>query len=115
VAPPLRALAWATLARIELSRGAAREALEAAEAAYAILASPGGLEEGESLVRLAWAEALEAAGRHEEARAALAAAAERLRARADRISAPEVRERFLTAVPENARTLELGAAAREPG
>jgi hypothetical protein len=47
--------------------------------------------------------------------AVVAAAADRLRARAARIASPEARARFLGAVPENARTLELAALWGPPG
>jgi tetratricopeptide (TPR) repeat protein len=109
VAPPLRALAMAVLARALLQQGRAPEALAAAEEAFAVLeASGGALEEGESLVRLVHAEALAAAGRRAEALAALAAAKARLLERADAIRDPAWRESFLANVPENARTLALG-------
>ncbi len=114
VAPPLRAAAYATLARVELARGRTAAALEAAGEAHALATSPGGIEEGESLVRLAWAEALDAAGRREEAAAAVASAADRLLARAARIADADRRARFLGVVPENARTLELAAQWRAP-
>jgi hypothetical protein len=58
-------------------------------------------------VRLTHAEALDAARRHEEARAAIAAARARLHVNAKRIGDPARRRSFLDRVPENARTLEL--------
>jgi tetratricopeptide (TPR) repeat protein len=105
----MRAVSLAVAARLRLARGRVDAAIEAAGEAHGILTSLGGIEERESLVRLAWAEALEAAGRRDEAAAAFAESARILRDRADRIAAPEWRDRFLTAVPENARTLELAA------
>jgi eukaryotic-like serine/threonine-protein kinase len=108
--PPLRAAADAVLARALLAQGRQVEALEAAREGFAQLESAGSLEEGESLVRLAYAEALAAAGAEGEAAAALAAARDHLLSRADRISDPRWRERFLSCVPENARTLALATA-----
>jgi hypothetical protein len=53
------------------------------------------VEEGEWLVLLTWAEALEASGEHGPARQAIAEAHERLLARARRISRAEWRDAFL--------------------
>ncbi|XXX81773.1 protein kinase [Sorangium sp. So ce134] len=110
VAPRLRAPAVAVRARALLAGGQVAAALGAARAAFGELAALGSLEEGESLVRLAYAEALAASGARDEAAAVLAEAREGLLARAQRIADPRRRERFLTAVPENARIV-LGAAA----
>ncbi|WP_437650567.1 serine/threonine-protein kinase [Sorangium sp. So ce362] len=110
VAPRLRAPAVAVRARALLAGGQVEAALDAAREAFGELAALGSLEEGESLVRLAYAEALAASGAHGEAGAVLAEARESLLARAQRIADPRRRERFLTAVPENARIV-LGAAA----
>ena len=113
--PPLRACALATLAdaRVAAQRaGVAREgsagpsALAAAREAMDILTSLRGLEEGESLVRLVYAEALDAAGEHAAARDAIAEARARLLARADKVTEPSLRASFLERVPENARTME---------
>nr|WP_233561216.1 hypothetical protein [Sorangium cellulosum] len=109
VAPPLRAAAVAVLSRALLAQGRGEEALPAAREAFAQLEEAGSLEEGESLVRLAYAEALAAAGAAREAAEALAAAREQLLSRAAKISDPTFRERFLTCVPDNARTLALAA------
>ncbi|WP_437909873.1 protein kinase [Sorangium sp. So ce327] len=102
VAPRLRAAAVAVRARALLAAGEVAAALGAARAAFGELAALGSLEEGESLVRLAYAEALAASGAHGEASAVLSEARELLLARARRIADPRRRERFLTAVPENA-------------
>src|SRR5262249_24966619 len=63
-----------------------------------------------TLVRLVLAEALHAAGEIEEARRTLRAAHDDLAARAAKIDDDAVRARFLSAVPENARGLELARA-----
>lgn len=57
--------------------------------------------------RLAAAEARQADGDTEAARAALTDALAQLHLRADKIPDANQRERFLTTVPENARTLTL--------
>ncbi|MBX3270106.1 MAG: protein kinase [Sandaracinaceae bacterium] len=110
VAPPLRPLAFATLASVHLRRGEPAEALAAAREAMGAES----IEAGESLVRLAYAEALHAGGQRAEARAAIAEAAARLRERADKIHDAGYRDSFLTRVPENARTLALAAAWAAP-
>jgi tetratricopeptide (TPR) repeat protein len=110
--PPVRAYACAALALAMLARGRAREALTAAGEGHALLVSLGTVEEGESLIRLAWAEALGAAG---DARApgAVAEARDHVLRRAGAIRDPERQRSFLERVPENARTLAL--TGRGPG
>jgi tetratricopeptide (TPR) repeat protein len=100
VAPPLRASAMAMLARAMLRQGRTAEALTAAEEALARVS-----DEGESLVRLVYAEALAAVGHTSEAERAFAAAREHLLTQAARISDPVWRESFLTRVPDNAAIL----------
>jgi tetratricopeptide (TPR) repeat protein len=107
VAPPLRAGAAATRARALLGLGRDAEALTVARTAVAALASPGALAPNESMVRLVFAEALARAGAEDELRESLATARERLLERAAKISDPAARALFLTAVPDNARTMEL--------
>jgi hypothetical protein len=83
-------------------------ALAAAERAMRCLEDmEGAPEDGESLARLVWAEALMAAGRESEAREALQTARDRLRHRAALIRDDTLRASFLDRVPENARTLAL--------
>ena len=89
--------------------GRTDEALQASEEAVRILDKIGGMDEGESQLRLAHVEALLAAGERPAARAALALALARLRGRADRISDAASRRSFLESVEENARTLALAA------
>ena len=108
--PDVRAQALAALARIRLAAGRPGDALAAAADAHAILESLGGLDEGESLVRLAWAESLAANGRRDEANRALADAKTRLEARAARIVDPALRASFLASVEDNARTIALHQA-----
>jgi tetratricopeptide (TPR) repeat protein len=110
--PPGLSYALATLAEVELARGDAAAALEAAGRAMRLCEQLGEIEEGEAAVRLAWAEALAANGRTEDALAAWSGAEARLLARAAHISDPILRQCFLENVPENARTLERAAASR---
>ena len=72
-----------------------------------MLDSLGGVEEGEAYVRLAFAEALDAAGDRDAACEAIATARVRIMERAAMIHDPQWKESFLHLVPENARTLEL--------
>src|SRR5262249_2744624 len=83
-------------------------AMQAADAARALLLELGALEGSEELVRLVYAESLAAKGKRDEARVAIADARERMMERANRISSPRLRASFL-AVRECARTLELAA------
>jgi hypothetical protein len=108
--PTFRAYALAVLAHIELLRDDKAAALAAAREAFELLVTLGGIDEGESLVRLVWAEALFANGQERTGRVAIADAATRLRARADRMTSAAVRHAFLTQVPENALTLEIALA-----
>jgi eukaryotic-like serine/threonine-protein kinase len=68
-----------------------------------------GLEEGESLIRLQHALALEASGETTAAAVAITEARRRLLERADRISDARLRRSFLDHIPENARTLALAS------
>lgn len=105
--PPLLAGALAVLARILLARGQTAEALAAAREAYSMLESLGTIEEGETMVRLAFAEALAASGDTEGFSRVIMAARDQVLAKANKIADPERRQRFLMGVADNARTLEL--------
>lgn len=106
--PAVAAYPNAILARTLLSKGNAREAKDIAGAAVALSSELGsGLEESDALARLTFAEALEECGEHDEARAALVAAAHNVRTRAAHISDPTLRAGFLANVWENVRTLDL--------
>ena len=94
-------------AALQLAAGNAPAALARAREAFRLLEQMGGLDEGESVVRLVYAEALHAAGERGAAREVLQRAEERLRARAANIQELRWRETFLSRVPENARTLAL--------
>jgi hypothetical protein len=113
VAPPLRAAALAVVARSMLEQDRAEGALPVAREAHAILEELGEIEEGEAMVRVVYAEALRATGARREFEQVARTARDRLLDRAAKISDAAWRERFLTAVPDNARTLVLwGVAAR---
>ena len=110
--PPLRALALGVLARVLLVMDYAEASLATAREAMDILITPpGGMEEGESLVRLIYAEALQATGNLAAAEDAIAVARKRLLARAGRISDLMLRASFCEGVPENSRTLLLSKGA----
>ncbi|WP_437283664.1 AAA family ATPase [Sorangium sp. So ce375] len=106
-APTLGVQAFSILARVLLALGRTDEAVRAAAEASARLSEFGTLEEGEALVRLTYAEALAASGRRAEAEVAIASAKAALLARAEKLSDPTWRERFLRDVPDNARALDL--------
>jgi serine/threonine protein kinase/tetratricopeptide (TPR) repeat protein len=113
VAPGSRAVALAVLARTLLAKKNQAEALESAKGAMEILRSLGGLEEGETLVRLTLAEALHETG-DPESRTIIAEAKSALLARAKNISGEAFRKSFLERVEENAETLALAAEWLEP-
>jgi tetratricopeptide (TPR) repeat protein len=100
-APPWRPYALAVVARAELAQGdvgAARVAIEEA------MRGVDSAEEGESTIRLVYADVLDACGETLAARAAIEAARDRISARAARITDADDRERFLGAISEHVRT-----------
>jgi tetratricopeptide (TPR) repeat protein len=111
IVPLERPGALATLAALRLAQGRVEEARAVAEDAFSRTAAMGGcgMFRG-AFMRLVRAEALHAAGAHDEARAAITEARARLLATAERIHDPAFRTSFLERVPENARTLELAHA-----
>jgi serine/threonine protein kinase/tetratricopeptide (TPR) repeat protein len=102
---PMLATSLAVLAEVRLARQNVAGALEAATRAQQLLEELGGVEEGESLIQLVYALALEATGATDEAARALSRAHRRLMERAERISDPELRRGFLERVPEHAAIL----------
>ncbi len=103
----LRAFALATLALAHLRSTRIPDALSAAEEAARLLGELGNVEEGEAAIRLALAEALLGARGAEEAAGAVREAKDRLLCHAADIADPELRQSYLSNVPENARTLAL--------
>jgi tetratricopeptide (TPR) repeat protein len=104
-APPLRAQAFALVARARLRRGDLEGAFEAADAARRQLEALGKLDEGEAMVHLAFVEVLRARGDHGAADAARDIARERILGRAAQIVDPRLRDAFLHDVPEHAQLL----------
>jgi tetratricopeptide (TPR) repeat protein len=102
---PMRPLSLAVLAEIQIALGRVSDALATAREGYELLEALGGVEEGESLVRLAYCEALRAVGDHAAAAEVARVAKARIVERAGKISDEEWRRRFATQIPENARTL----------
>ncbi|MBI5514158.1 MAG: protein kinase [Deltaproteobacteria bacterium] len=109
---PNRAFCLAALADALLAAGQAPEALLRVEEAWSVLQDLGGMEEGEALLRVVRARCLHAAGRREEALAAVLDAQTVLEARAAKIAAPEVRALFLSGHPEHVATLHLAGVWR---
>jgi hypothetical protein len=101
----MRILALTTVARARLELGDGGGALEAASEATGLLDALGGLEEGEAVLHLVHARALERAGRAAEAAAVLARGAAFVRALARRIGDPEWRARILEDVPAHRELL----------
>ncbi len=108
-APPIRAYALANLAELLFTQERAAEARVAADEAMVTLRRLEGVEEGESLIRLQHALALEATGDAAGAATAVGEARRRLLERADRINDQRLRRSFLDHMPENARTLALAS------
>ncbi len=88
---------------VHLAQGDAQRAKAVALEAGSLADALGAMEQGESCVRLAVAEALRAAGDVEGAKRAVLAARARLAERGAIMSRP-IRESFFRRVPENART-----------
>jgi tetratricopeptide (TPR) repeat protein len=99
--------AWTLLSQVLLARGRATEAREVASLGVRGLERCGG-EGGRAVaLHLALAEACLAEGDTQAGEEALRRASRCLLSRAEDISDPALRERFLHEVPENARVLEL--------
>ena len=89
-----------------LAQGRAEEALASAREAHEQLQALGAIEEGDAMVRLAYAECLNATGARPAAIVVIEDACRRLRERAATIRDPDLRKRFLTDVPVHARMLQ---------
>jgi eukaryotic-like serine/threonine-protein kinase len=107
---PGRAEARGTLASVLLARGVAREALGFAKEAHAILAELGPLDNDDTHVRRAYAEALYVTGDVNGAREVIGTACKELLRRAAKISNEVWRQSFLERVHEHARTFALAKA-----
>jgi tetratricopeptide (TPR) repeat protein len=104
--PPLLPSAHATLACVLLAAGRPTEALAAAADALAVMEGLDWIEEGETFVLLAHAEALEQCCAHDAALAAFARARARVDEQASRIHDEATRQTFLSRVAENVRILQ---------
>ena len=87
--------------------GDAAGALAHATRAIELIAIHGRPEEGDAAIRLAYAHALHANGRHEEAASAIRDALTELLATAAKIQDEHWRTSFLEAIPEHAETIRL--------
>jgi hypothetical protein len=104
----------AVAARVALAESNIHRALELSHEARAhITQSSTPLEEMEASVRLVLVETLLAAGKLAAARADAQAAAERLLARAEGVEDLELRNAFLTCVPDHVQTLALARELNE--
>lgn len=108
-APPLVPAALAALASIRLGQRRPADALALCREAFAVVETAGGLEFGESLLRLVHALALYETGDEGSAREAIAIARRRVLEQARRLD-PELTGHFLESVPDNVRILELAEA-----
>ncbi len=108
--PPLIGFAKAVLARALLARGVLDEALVASGDALQIVHD--GVEDGETFIRLARIETLEACGHLDAARSLALESEGRLLTRAARIQDAALQKSFLERVPESARTFAAVARLR---
>jgi serine/threonine protein kinase/tetratricopeptide (TPR) repeat protein len=111
--PPYRPVATGILMDALRQQGRAAEACDLAEEELLYISSFGGVGWSEIPFRVAAVEALAAAGRPEAAEAALRTTLDRIELRAKNIPDPALRERFLSALPENARARALAGAIRK--
>nr|WP_275939257.1 serine/threonine-protein kinase [Polyangium spumosum] len=105
--PAVRAHALAMQASIELANQRASVALDRASQAMDILKGLSGVEEGESLIRLAHAAALQATGRTSDAKRRVEEARAGLMTKAKRIGDERWRQVFLQNDPDNAQLMRL--------
>jgi tetratricopeptide (TPR) repeat protein len=103
-------IAAARLASVYLAQGRVADALPLAREARALQRAQGGHGQRGTLVRLVYAEALVAAGDHEEARREIADTHRDLQERAARIHDEATRQTFLEQIPEHARVAVLARA-----
>jgi tetratricopeptide (TPR) repeat protein len=111
-APVARIRALGILAHILVRQGNADEGLQYAEAGMALIASLEGVDEDNSLLYLAHAQALHATGRIKDAKAAIEHGRKRLMAKAASLKNAAWRTSFLERVPENTWTLALARTFR---
>src|SRR5262249_24470892 len=105
--PAFHCLFRARVALAALQVGDAASALTEATTAMRLMDTHGRPEEGEMVVRVAYARALHANGRTADARVAIDDAEQRILAAAGAIGDDDLRSSFLEAVPEHAAILSL--------
>jgi tetratricopeptide (TPR) repeat protein len=110
--PALRPFALSLLARSLHGQGLIVEPLSHARDAYTQLEQLGHVQDGETTIRLAFAECLVASSDLVAAKEVMEKALNRVLKQADSIDIPDWRHSFLTRIPEHRRILEL---ARELG
>jgi tetratricopeptide (TPR) repeat protein len=110
--PSLRPFAQALLAQSLRGQGRMTEAIACAREAHLQLEEVGQVEDGESIIRLAFGECLAASSDLVAARQVIAKAMQRLHKQAGSIDNLEWRRSFLDRIPEHRRIAEL---ARELG
>jgi eukaryotic-like serine/threonine-protein kinase len=103
--PPYRAALLGLMALALADKGDNDSAYLAGSEAMRIFEQVGGTVEGESVIRVAYAEALFAKGDVEGAKNAIRIARDRLLERANRIKNPEWRKNFIGTIQEHNRTL----------
>jgi tetratricopeptide (TPR) repeat protein len=104
-APPFRAAALGLIALMRIDAGDPAGGYEAGAEAMAILETYGGTIEGEAIVFIGHAEGLRAKGDLEGSKRAIAAARDRVLARAARIKTPELRRGYMERLHEHTRIL----------
>jgi tetratricopeptide (TPR) repeat protein/predicted Ser/Thr protein kinase len=111
--PALRCIFHGRLSNAYRLAGDPTSALVHARTAMQLMETHGRPEEGESEVRLAYAEALHATGAVQMASRVIADAEARVLEMAEKIRDRDWRRSFLEAIPENAATLALARIRRE--
>lgn len=105
--PHVHAFAMAVRSQALLDLERPDDALASSRKGMAVLESIGQLDEGDILLRVTHARALEASGHHGEARAAIRAAHIELRTRANEIDNTSWRHSYLHQVTENQAVIDL--------
>lgn len=104
-APPYRAAALGLIALMRIDAGDAAGAYEAGAEAMKILEAYGGTIEGEAIIYIGYSEGLRGKGDIEGSKTAIAAARDRLLARASKIESPQLRRAFMERLAEHNRIL----------
>jgi hypothetical protein len=111
----LRPYTLGLLAQALLRQSRTQEALGHVKEALSLFAPLGGVDMGESLIRLVYAQALLQNGQLGSAKLAAQRAKDALLVRANKINDDELRDIFLQKIPENAQTLAFAKELEEGG